>query len=323
MKQKNLSIIPIGNIDPADRLFQISDSTVIDSLTASIKNIGLINPVILQPIGERRYRVVTGFRRLSAIINLGIAEMPAFVVEDRSTELKLFDLALQDNLAIRRFNPIEVSVVIHKLEAAFYLTKAEIIGKYLPMLGYGRNPKVYELYAPLHLLEQAWHPPIIDDLISLDIASMVSAVDEEDRSAFLSVIKALRLGKNRQHEFWTLLNDLCRLRQVGLHQLLREDDFAAILSDTRHTPSQNCERFRSLLIKKRYPRYQQIQEQFEKLVTESGLPSEMQILAPSFFEGDKFQINFAFQGEDEYRDKLGKLSTLLSRGVIKKLVELT
>jgi len=322
MVAKSISTIKVKSIDGRDSLFQISPPGDVDCLIASIKEVGTVNPIILQRKDSQRYRIVVGFRRYTAATALGIKELAAFIVDENATDLELFRLAMLDNLSIHHFNPIEVSTAIHKLQTVFHLEKEEVMRSYLPLLGHGSNPHVYDLYAPLCKLDESWQQLIIGDLVSVEIASLMSSVNDQDRGAFLILIKAMQLGKNRQREFWALLHDLCRISQRSLAEVVQDTDFSKILADQKLTPSQKADRFRTELLRRRYPRFMQTQAQFDALIKECKIPPDMQIRPSSFFSCEEFQINFEFKNEQEYQAKLQILNSLMENGVIKKMVEL-
>ncbi len=323
MVSKSIGTIQVESVDGSDSLFQIATPSEIDPLIASIKDVGIINPIILQRKEPQRYRIVAGFRRFAAASALGFKEMPAFVVDHTATNLELFRLALQDNLSTRSFNPIEVSTVIQKLTVTFQVEKEDVVQGYLPLLGLGKSPHVYDLYAALRHLSKDWQQAIIADMVPLETATMMLAASDQDREIFLTLIKIMQLGKNRQREFWTLLNDICRTGQTTLPELLEGGEFNDILAGQKLTSSQKADRFRIALLKRRYPRYTHAQERFDALIKKCKLPPDLQIRASSFFSNEDFQVAFAFKSEQEYDEKLRIMNSLLQNGVIKQMVELT
>lgn len=322
MKSGSLENIPVAAIDEQDTTFAISSKKDIEALVISIGKIGLVNPLHLQKTKENRFRVVIGFRRLAAVKELGIETIPAFITSNGSKDRALFEQALLDNLSIRRFNSVELSVIIYKLENLFNVSKQEIIQKYFPLLGYGRNPKVYDLYVPLIRLDEAWQKAIIQDLVSIDIAVLMTHESEETRNAFLSIIHELRLGKNQQREFWALLSDVCRMQEIDLAKLLQKNVFATILQEEKLTATQKAERFKHELYKLRYPNYTATLQRFDALLKEAKLPPALSLRHPPFFEGEQFTVIFSFKNEKEFEDKVAALQKMQSDGIIKQLFDL-
>jgi ParB family chromosome partitioning protein len=65
-------------------------------LTESVKQVGLLNPVLLEKLGKR-YKIVTGFRRTEAVKRAGYKKIDAFIVEDLPKHLRLYLQVVEDS----------------------------------------------------------------------------------------------------------------------------------------------------------------------------------------------------------------------------------
>lgn len=101
----------------------------ITSLAKSIKDEGLLQPIVVKPTDEG-YEVVIGERRWRAARKAGLTEIPAIVKDvDGEQQLKL---ALVENLQREELNPIERATGYKMLIEKFSLSQkevAEIVGK--------------------------------------------------------------------------------------------------------------------------------------------------------------------------------------------------
>jgi ParB family chromosome partitioning protein len=100
------------------------DEAALDELAASIAARGVIQPVIVTPAGEGRYRLVAGERRWRAAQKAQVHEIPALIRE--LNERDITALALIENLQRQDLNPIEEARAYHKLAEQEGLTQAEI-----------------------------------------------------------------------------------------------------------------------------------------------------------------------------------------------------
>jgi len=102
--------VPLDLIDPnPDQPRTLFEPESIEELAQSIRNDGLIQPVLVRPNGSR-YLLVVGERRLRAAKLAGLAEIPAIVRElDREKSL---ELALIENIQRENLNPIEVATAL-------------------------------------------------------------------------------------------------------------------------------------------------------------------------------------------------------------------
>ena len=93
-------------------------------LLASIEREGLLQPILVRPLGNGLYECVAGERRLRAVKKLGWKEVPAIVKEldDRSALL----IALIENLQRKDLNPIETALAYQSLMEKFGFTQEEV-----------------------------------------------------------------------------------------------------------------------------------------------------------------------------------------------------
>ncbi len=98
--------IPVDAIDPNPYQPRATiNPTELQSLVDSIKEHGILQPIIVKPDGDR-YQLIAGERRLRAAELAGLATVPARVVPDVSDQ-KVFELAIVENLQRSDLNPIE------------------------------------------------------------------------------------------------------------------------------------------------------------------------------------------------------------------------
>lgn len=113
------------------------DSGKLDELAEAIKSQGIIEPLVVRPIGAEdgapRYELIAGERRLRAAKIAGLERVPVVVreVDDRGA----LEMSLVENLAREELNPIEEARAFVRLNREFDLSHeriAERIGKSRP-----------------------------------------------------------------------------------------------------------------------------------------------------------------------------------------------
>ncbi|MCB2077569.1 MAG: ParB/RepB/Spo0J family partition protein [Novosphingobium sp.] len=100
------------------------DEAALDELAASIAQKGVIQPVIVRPLGEGKFQLVAGERRWRAAQRAQLHEMPAIVRE--LDEREVMALALIENLQREDLNPIEEARAYQRFSDEEGLTQAEI-----------------------------------------------------------------------------------------------------------------------------------------------------------------------------------------------------
>jgi ParB family chromosome partitioning protein len=100
------------------------DDEGIAELAASIAQMGVLQPLLVTPLEDGRYMLVSGERRLRAARRAGLPTVPVVVrnVDDR----ELLELALVENLQREDLDPIEEANGYRELVEAFELTQAEV-----------------------------------------------------------------------------------------------------------------------------------------------------------------------------------------------------
>jgi len=110
------------------------DEGKIEELAASIRNQGIIQPLVVRHKGDR-YELIAGERRWRAAMKAGLSEVPA-VIRDASDNDAL-QLALVENLQREDLNPIEEASGYRRLQDEFHWSQeemAEKVGKSRPAI---------------------------------------------------------------------------------------------------------------------------------------------------------------------------------------------
>jgi len=192
----------------------------------------------------------------------------------------------------------------------------------LPILGFGRNPKVFELYEGIAHLSHDWQKAIIDDRVPLDLLHTIQTLDDLDSAVMIKVFDTLRLGKNRQREFLQLLVDVAQIQHLTIAQLTAEQWFTQILTEPSWTFSQKTEHLKELLWEKRYPRYITVKNQYEEVLKASQMPPGLDLHHPPYFETNEFSLNIRFSSLSELLQKLDHLEMMIKNGYIQKMIDL-
>ena len=165
--EKKLMNVSVADIDVGDDCYRLPRFAEV-SLAASIREVGLLNPPLLQRRPDGRFRIVCGFRRIEALVQLAVAETVAWIVEEPAVAADIFRIALLDNLSLRPFDPVQLSVIIEKLRR-WGVSDHDLVRQILPQLGLGQNPKILALYDRLHWLPAEWQRALANDQVPLDL----------------------------------------------------------------------------------------------------------------------------------------------------------
>jgi ParB family chromosome partitioning protein len=116
--------LPVTDIDPSPYQPRIRfTEEALDELAASIREHGVIQPVVVRPWGGR-YQLVAGERRLRAARRLGLAELPAIVRP--YTDEQALEAALVENLQREDISVVETARAYQRLTEEFQYTQTRI-----------------------------------------------------------------------------------------------------------------------------------------------------------------------------------------------------
>lgn len=100
------------------------DPEALAELAASIREHGLLQPLIVTRQGPEQYQLIAGERRLQAARLAGLASVPAIVKE--ATPQEVLELALVENIQRADLNPLEEASAFRHLVDEFGLTQEQV-----------------------------------------------------------------------------------------------------------------------------------------------------------------------------------------------------
>lgn len=106
------------------------DQEALQELADSIKVQGVMQPIVLRPVGDDKYEIIAGERRWRATQLAGLDTIPALVRE--VPDEAAIAMALIENIQREDLNPIEEAIALQRLQQEFELTQqqvAEAVGK--------------------------------------------------------------------------------------------------------------------------------------------------------------------------------------------------
>jgi len=124
-------IVPVDHIEPnPEQPRMVFDADALQELAASIREHGVLQPILVRPRGENRYQLIAGERRWRATREAGIATIPALVEEiDDDTAL---EIAIIENLQREDLSPLEEATMYDRMirDHGYSIRKlAEKLGK--------------------------------------------------------------------------------------------------------------------------------------------------------------------------------------------------
>ncbi len=117
--------LPVDSIRPNPKQpRQVFEEDALDELVESIREVGLLQPIVARPLDADSYELVMGERRLRASQQAGLATIPTIVRP--TAEHDLLRDALLENLHRAQLNPLEEAAAYQQLLTDFACTQEEL-----------------------------------------------------------------------------------------------------------------------------------------------------------------------------------------------------
>ena len=223
--------IPTSSIHPNARQPRtVFDEEALDELVASIREVGVLQPVVVRPAGDG-YELIMGERRWRATLAAGLETIPAIIRQTDDGDM-LRD-ALLENLHRAQLNPLEEAAAYQQLLDDFGCTQEELAGRI-----HRSRPQISNTLRLLKL------PPLVQRRVAAGVLSagharaLLALPDPAAMERLAQRIVAEGLSVRAVEEIVTLGDDAKPARRVAPRAGDRNealDDLASRLSDRFET----------------------------------------------------------------------------------------
>jgi ParB family chromosome partitioning protein len=113
-----------------DQPRSVFDKEALEELAASIRTLGLVQPITLREIKPDRYQIISGERRYRASLIAGLNSVPAYI--KKASDENIMEMALIENIQREDLNAIEIALAFQTLIDTHNLTQEQLserIGK--------------------------------------------------------------------------------------------------------------------------------------------------------------------------------------------------
>ncbi|MFB7494949.1 ParB/RepB/Spo0J family partition protein [Streptomyces sp. NPDC056161] len=227
--------IPLDSITPNPRQpREVFDEDALQELVTSIKEVGLLQPVVVRQLGPGRYELIMGERRWRACREAGLEAIPA-IVRATDDEKLLLD-ALLENLHRAQLNPLEEAAAYDQLLKDFNCTHDQLADR----IGRSR-PQVSNTLRLLKLSPSVQRRVAAGVLSAGHARALLSVEDSEEQDRLAHRIVAEGLSVRAVEEIVTLMGSRPQATQrskgprAGTRVSPALNDLATRLSDRFET----------------------------------------------------------------------------------------
>lgn len=146
------------------------DQEKLDELAASIKQLGIIQPVTVRKLGYDKYQLISGERRFRAAQLAGLHEVPAFI--RIANDQAMLEMALVENIQRHELDAIEVALSYQRLIEECSLTQEALSERV------GKQRSTITNYLRLLKLPPEIQKGIAEGLVSMGHARALIGIDD-------------------------------------------------------------------------------------------------------------------------------------------------
>jgi hypothetical protein len=293
--------VPIDHINVCDRRFCITYPLDDATLYTSVQKIGIIQPVML--LNTSPFIVVTGFKRLAIVQQLGLKEIPYIPVDISEREALLF--AIHDNIQ-RGLNLIEKA---HAIERMLHIgfTSAEVHDT-MKIIGLQPHEKILKTLIALASAEDSFKHFMVTHNLSMKIVDYLMRFDVNERSSIIGLLSSFHITESTIREILEILN-LLKIKQDKL-------------PFERLNPVSGQELMKQLK-GMAYPILTALHRELQGIRQASALPPNIDIKVDPFFEKEYIDIGIRAKSKDDVCQAIEKLRRLVDDGIIGSIFDLT
>ena len=292
--------VPLDRVDLDDNTYRISTHTETEDLALSISAIGLLQlPAVIEVTG--RLVVVYGFRRLAALGTID-AFREGVPLRGLSTDIppaQLAVMAVSDNTFQRSLNVVEQSRGYGLLRRFCESPDGWI--QAARMCGLPDSKKAMQRIASVIDMPDSLQQALVEGSIALPVAKQIQRMPESDGRIMTELLRQITTGLNIQRELVDLLTDISRRDAVPIERILDQERVPNLLEDEQGSMPQRVQRLRNLLKVKRYPTLLRVEEEYRQAVKRLCLSPQVQVQAPPYFEGKRYQVTLTVESRRQLR----------------------
>ncbi|MCX5808786.1 MAG: ParB/RepB/Spo0J family partition protein [Proteobacteria bacterium] len=289
---------PITRINVSDKKFCISYPLEDGILLASIKRIGIIQPLIL--LAPPPYTIVTGFKRIEAALHLGLTDIPCIMVN--ITEKDALLRSIHDNMG-RALNIIEKANCIEKMLHMAFST--EEVYDVMTLLSLSRHEKIAGRLRDIAGSDETMKCFILKKDLSMQNIETLLRFTSEEKEHIIEILTPLHTTESTIREILQMLH-LIKVRKGAI-------DFSTIIG------ADDIYGLKARLKTLTYPILSSLEKGLKDIKIKCALPPNIDIKVDPFFEKEYIDILIRAKNPDEIRVALLKLNGVFDAGYIRSI----
>ncbi|PIR25763.1 MAG: hypothetical protein COX62_02100 [Deltaproteobacteria bacterium CG_4_10_14_0_2_um_filter_43_8] len=306
--------LPTASVNIKDDSYRITFKPKLEELKRSIKNIGIIQPLLLRHTQEGTYQIIAGFKRFLVAQELGFTSLPCIIYEAQDlSPAQAFLMNLHDNGTTRSLNLVEKGNAITRLKLFCTLPEDEVVDHILPLLKEVPSYKTLYQLSSLTELTEPMKEHILETGVTLACAARIGEFTPSTQQALLNVLKPIRPSSAKLNELLTLIREISARDGLSVEDVLSRYKLLEVVISNTASPADKVKSLRQALRGIRLPQLTQKQERITELITALDLPKDAKVVTDPYFENGKIKLEYQFSQPEELNQLVRKLQVAFQR----------
>lgn len=172
-KVVNFQFIPVDQIETNPYQPRTHfDEDALNELASSIKVQGIIQPITVRKLEDKKYQLISGERRFQASQRAGLEEIPAYI--RTANDQEMLEMAIIENVQRENLNSIEIAISYQRLLSECDLKQEELGDRV------GKNRTTVNNYLRLLKLPPDIQAAVRDNKLSMGHARAIISIEDVD-----------------------------------------------------------------------------------------------------------------------------------------------
>jgi len=312
------SAIKLSDIDMGNEFFRYSDERYdAEALMESISYSGMLNPVILLE-SEDGYRVVAGFRRIKAVVKLGLNEVQAYIIKNKANDEELLKLSILENQSTRALNLYEKAVLLSKLKDTG-ISQKKIINIFMPIINLSPSLKHMEEIMTLREIPAQ----LVDYIISKDLSARkfrhLKYYSGSSLAFLVDFVDYLNPGANLFVEITRGLAEVSKRDDKELDDIIDSQEFPQLIKDITIEKGKKINEIREKVFDLRYPVLSKENRKIEQKLGIINTQSNQDIEWDRSLEKKGLQVRLMLNKQEDLKTSMILLKEMETNQVLKDL----
>ncbi len=311
--------IDISDIDVKDEKYKISFETAdITFLARSIKEIGLITPLVVKPVKDHKYILISGFNRIRALSYNNETKVPVSQIDGNTGECRCLLFAISSVAFKRPLTQVETIISIKRLSE--FLEIKEMANKSPAIFNMLLSESYIEDLLKIGSLPDKGLELIHTGNLSLKPAKKISRLDKDSIGFFLDIFSKIRASVSVQLEIIQNILEISAREGVPPTSIFNNSKTRNLLCGETSDIILKTHQFRTMVFDQRYPILSKTRQTIKEKIASIKFPGNLNLIPPENFESRYYSIVFKIKNLDEFRKNIDYLAKALENRTFQEIL---